>query len=182
MKGVIFNLLEDMIVAKCGDDTLEEIYAEATFTADAPPFVGPDTYPDADLLAMVELLSRKMDTPVSDLVYGFGRYMFPELAARFPAFLEHLPTPVAFLETVNEVIHVEVKKLFEEATPPVVTIEKTADGRARLLYRSDRQLCRLVEGLLDGVGDHFNQKATYAHRQCMLDGAGECVLDIAFSS
>ena len=180
MKGVIFNLLEDMIVAKCGDDTLEEIYAEATFTADAPPFVGPDTYPDADLLAMVELLSRKMDTPVSDLVYGFGRYMFPELAARFPAFLEHLPTPVAFLETVNEVIHVEVKKLFEEATPPVVTIEKTADGRARLLYRSDRQLCRLLEGLLDGVGDHYRQKATYRHRQCMLEGAGECVLDIAF--
>jgi hypothetical protein len=52
MKGVIFNLLENLIIKRFGDETMEEIYAESDFSADAPPFVGPETYPDSNLFPL----------------------------------------------------------------------------------------------------------------------------------
>jgi hypothetical protein len=88
MKGVIFNLLENLIVDKFGDEILEEIYAATHFSVDAPPFVGPETYPDSDLFAMVTLLSKKTNLPVDDLVYEFGKYMFPVLSDTYPVFLD----------------------------------------------------------------------------------------------
>lgn len=182
MKGIIFNFLESLIVEKFGDETMEEIYDEAEFSTDVPPFVGPETYPDADLFAMVALLSKKSGLAVDDLIYAFGRYMFPILADKYPGFLEGIESPVEFLETVNDVIHVEVKKLFEGAMPPMVVIEEAKRDRATLRYSSERKLCRLAEGLLDGVADHFGQRVSYSHRQCMLEGAETCVLDIEFSA
>jgi predicted hydrocarbon binding protein len=180
VKGIIFNLLESLIIEKFGDEIIEEIYDEAEFSADVPPFVGPETYPDEDLFAMVPLLAQKSGLTVDDLVYAFGKYMFPVLADTYPGFLKGIESPVEFLGTVNDVIHVEVKKLFEGATPPMVVIEEANGDRATLRYSSERQLCRLAEGLLDGVADHFGQRVAYSHRQCMQDGADACVLDIEF--
>ena len=182
MKGIIFNCLEDLIVKKYGDEVMEEIYAEAEFSAEAPPFVGPETYADADLFAMVALLSQKTNLPVDDLVYAFGRYMFPVLADKYPVFLEKVNSPLEFLKSVDGIVHVEVRKLFEEAEPPTIAVESTDHNQAVLRYSSKRKLCRLLEGLLEGVADHFGQKASYQHRQCMKDGACECILDIGFHS
>ena len=180
MKGVIFNLLENLIVAKFGDEILEEIYDEAQFSVDAPPFVGSQTYPDSDLFAMVTLLSEKTNLPVDDLVYEFGKYMFPVLADKYPVFLDNVNSPLEFLKSVNDIIHVEVKKLFEEANPPTIKVEEINHNQAKLRYKSERKLCKLVEGLLDGVVDYFGQKISYTHQQCMKDGNHECILHIEF--
>ena len=181
MKGVIFNLLESLIVDKFGDEILEEIYAEAHFSADVPPFGGPESYPDSDWFAMATLLSEKMNLPVDDLVYELGKYMFPVLADRYPVFLDNLRSPLEFLKSVNDVIHVEVDKLFEQSNPPLIKVEDVNHNKARLRYYSERKLCKLVEGLLDGVADYFGQKISYSHQQCMRDGARECILHLQFS-
>jgi predicted hydrocarbon binding protein len=180
MKGIIFNLLENLIVDKFGDEILEEIYAAAHFSVDAPPFVGPETYPDSDLFAMVTLLSKKTNLPVDDLVYEFGKYMFPVLADTYPVFLDNVNSPLEFLKSVNDIIHVEVKKLFEGANAPIIKVEDVNHKQAKLRYSSERKLCKLVEGLLDGVADYFGQKISYSHQQCMRDGARECILHIQF--
>ncbi len=180
MKGVIFNLLENLIVDKFGDEILEEIYAAAHFSVDAPPFVGPETYPDSDLFAMVTLLSEKTKLPVDDLVYEFGKYMFPILADMYPVFFDNVNSPLEFLKSVNDIIHLEVKKLFEGAKPPIIKVEDVNHKQAKLRYSSERKLCKLLEGFLDGVADYFGQKISYSHQQCMRDGAGECILHIQF--
>jgi len=60
MKGVIFNLLESMVIDRFGDETMEDIYEEAEFSADAPPFIGPETYPDSDLIVHCFSAFRKI--------------------------------------------------------------------------------------------------------------------------
>ena len=181
MKGMIFNLLEDLIDEKFGEEIMEEIYAQAKLSDGAPPFVGPETYPDSDLFAIVTLLSEKTDLPIETLVYEFGKYLFPILANKYPVFLENMNSPIEFLKTVNDVIHLEVKKLFEAANPPKIIIEQIDSNRAVLHYSSERKLCKLVEGLLDGVGDYFGQKISYSHQQCMQDSTHECILNIECS-
>jgi len=182
MKGIVYNILENLIVEKFGDEVMEEIYDETEFTSDVPPFVGPETYPSSDLLLVVASLSQKTNLPVGDLVYEFGKYMFPVLAGKYPVFLEDMDTPLEFLKSVHEIIHIEVKKLFEDANPPTVMIEELTSNRAKVYYRSERKLCRLLEGLLEGVADHFDQNVSYSHQKCMHDGNPECILEIEFSS
>ncbi len=180
MKGIIFNLLENLILEKFGDDLMEEIYADVNFSSEVPPFVGPETYPDSDLLAIIGYLSEKINLSPDKLVFEFGKYMFPVLADKYPVFFEGINEPIAFLKNVDGIIHVEVKKLFEGANPPSVLIEQISSNKAILTYISTRRLCKLVEGMLEGVASHFNQKVIYSHKQCLNDGADKCIFDIEF--
>ncbi len=181
MKGVVFNILEALIVEKFGDDTMEEIYASVEFSGDVVPFVGPETYPDSDLFAIVVYLSKKTSVPVDDLVFDFGKYMFPVFYKKFPVFFEKMTSSIEFLKTLNNIIHVEVKKLFEDATPPLIQIEELSDDWIVLKYSSERKLCRLLEGLLEGLALHFNQTISYTHKECMKEGSEQCVYDVKFS-
>jgi len=36
--------------------------------------------------------------------------MFPALAKKYPVFFQDIESPIEFLKTVNDIIHVEVKK------------------------------------------------------------------------
>ncbi len=181
MKGIIFNLLENLIVEKFGDDLMEEIYTEVNFSSEVPPFVGPETYPDSELLAIVDYLSEKTNISPDELVFEFGKYMFPILADKYPVFFEGINEPIDFLKNVDGIIHVEVKKLFEGAIPPSILIKQISSNKAILTYRSTGHLCKLVEGMLEGVAKHYNQKVLYSNKQCIKDGADSCVFEIEFS-
>ncbi len=181
MKGIVFNILEALIVEKFGDETLEEVYASVQFSGDVLPFISPGTYPDSDLYDMVTFLSQKTSIPVGDLLFEFGKFMFPVFYNKYPVFFKDIDTPIEFLESLNEVIHVEVKKIFEAAVPPRITVKLIQENQIRLYYYSERKLCRLLEGLLDGLALHFNKKIALTHTACMKSGADQCVYEIKFS-
>jgi len=181
MKGVIFNLLESLVIDRFGDAIMEQIYEQAEFSSDVPPFIGPETYPDSDLIAFVSLLSEKLNLPVDDLIYEFGKFMLPVLADKYPVFFQDMESPIEFLKSVNDIIHVEVKKLFDGATPPSITVENVNQNQAEIHYVSKRKLCRLLEGLLEGVAEHFDKNISYHHKQCMKDGFDHCILNIEFN-
>jgi hypothetical protein len=181
MKGVIFNLLEDFITQGWGEDAYEEILALCPFHGQEP-FVGPKTYPDADLLALVARASEKLGVPVPDAIHAFGRYLFPRLATKYPIFLDGYAHPKPFLKTINDVIHVEVRKLFKDAEPPSITWSDAGPDGLVLRYVSKRRLCDLMGGLLDGAADWFKTPIHYAHKRCMKDGADACELHLTFSA
>lgn len=181
MKGIVFNILEALIVEKFGDETMEEIYSKVQFSGDGLPFISPVTYPDSDLYAILTFLVKKTSIPIDDLIFEFGKFMFPVFFEKYPVFFENINSPVEFLKTVNDIIHVEVKKLFEKAAPPVVEVDQLSENQIILHYYSERKLCRLLEGLLEAMALHFNQKISYIHKECMKDGADQCVYEIIFS-
>ena len=181
MKGQIFNVFEKLVTEKWSEALLEELYVDANIPEERLPFVGPLTYPDEWLIALVVALSKRTEIPVPDLVRAFGRYAFPHLAKRFPGFVESAPDACTFLRSVDGVIHVEVKKLDREAILPRVVIEDR-DGHIVLRYHSDRKLCSLVEGLLDGVSDWYGEPIGQSHVACMHRGAPECEIELAFGA
>ncbi len=180
MKGIVFNILEALIVEKFGDETMEEIYANVQFSGDVLPFISPETYPDSDLYAMVTFLSKKTSIPVDDLIFEFGKFMFPVFFIKFPVFFEKIESPIEFLKTINDIIHVEVKKIFDEANPPMVKVKQIEENQILLYYNSERKLCKLLEGLLEGMASHFKTKISYTHEICMKNGADQCVYEIKF--
>ncbi|MCP3873781.1 MAG: hypothetical protein GY699_11565 [Desulfobacteraceae bacterium] len=181
MKGIVFNMLEDLIIEKFGEETIEEIYSDVKFSGDVLPFISPETYPDSDLFTILDSLVQKTSIPVDDLIFEFGKFMFPVFFKKYPVFFENIISPIEFLKSVNDIIHVEVKKFFENATPPTVIVKQLSENKIALYYKSERKLCKLLEGLLEGTALHFNKKISYVHKKCMKNGEDQCEYEIKFS-
>lgn len=175
MKGVIFNILEEMVIDRCGLDVwselLEECQTEGIYTAG-------ESYPDSELLALVDKASQSLEIPVPTLITGFGEFMFGQLVERYPIFVEQSPDLFTFLKSVDSVIHMEVRKLYDSPNLPEFTCFEKDDGTLLMEYRSPRRLCLLAEGLIRGAASHYATPIQLTHAVCMHRGDDHCALEI----
>src|SRR5690349_1607001 len=118
MKGIIFNELNRMVVERFGVEVWERILEEAPLKTTGGAFIGPKTYPDEDLLAIVNQASQLLGVPIDDLIRQYGHFIFANLARLYPVFVKPAMTAKSFLKTVHSVIHVEVRKLYPDASLP----------------------------------------------------------------
>jgi hypothetical protein len=179
VKGIIFNLFEDFVIANVGDEAYEEILASADLRT-AEPFVGPGSYPDEDLMALMGQVVRRMNIPADETLRAFGRFCLPPLARRFPGFMTPHTHPKAFLLTVDSFHSTEVNKLFDGARCPRFRYESPALDRLIMRYQSERRMCALAEGLLDGVATYYGVPIRHVQTACMLRGDSECAFDLTF--
>lgn len=179
MKGVVFNLMEKYIEKNLGDGRYEEIMERCTLTTKVP-FVGPGTYPDEDLMTIVAETIKMGGIPLPETLRSFGRFCFYKLSEKYPCFVSPYTHPKPFLKSVESIIHVEVKKLYEDAMPPAFTYFDSAPDRLVIQYKSGRRLCQFMEGLIEGVAGHYQSPIKYEQRTCMLDGGEVCEFELTF--
>jgi hypothetical protein len=179
MKGIVFNLFEEFVAREHGEAAFDEI-VEATELKTAEPFVGPGTYPDEDLVALVGTAVQKFDLVPADALRAFGRYCLPRLADKVPQFLASHADCKSFLKSVQGVVHVEVLKLFRGAYVPHFEYEDPAPNRLVMKYRSKRRLCHFAQGLIEGAASHFKNPVDLVHL-CASDVGGDtCTFDVTF--
>lgn len=181
MRGVVFNVLEDVVSAERGedgwDDLLEQAGVDGGYTA-----IG--SYPDNEFLHLLQCLSGSQSLPSSITLRAFGRSGMARLATLYPAFFAPHRTTASFLLTLNDIIHPAVRCLYPGADVPVfdVTVINRARGDDLVIgYRSRRRLCHLAEGFLEGAAAHYGEQAALHQVACMHDGADECVIACTFT-
>lgn len=156
MKGIIFNVLEEVVTEMFDADTwdglLDHAQLDGTYTA-----LG--NYGDHELEGIVTAACAATGQERGDLLVIIGRRMLPKLCDRVPESVTRAPDPFTFIENVNMIIHPEVLKLYPGSAPPVFECERTPDGLL-VRYSSRRDLSALAEGLLSGVGDRFDVPLT----------------------
>jgi len=154
MLGMIFTNLVEMIETEVSLEIADAILSEAELsTAGAYTAVG--DYPFSDILTIVTSLSKKTNTPVNELIFSFGEYLFGKLIAAHKNMISVHASLIDVLAQLDSNIHVEVKKLYPNATLPSFTVlEKTVDSIS-LVYQSPRQLDTLAVGLISGGAKHF---------------------------
>lgn len=179
MKGVVFNILESFISEGWGDQTYEDILAMCPLST-KEPFVGPGTYPDSDLMTIAAKAAEKLGLPLDAALRAFGKYAFPKLAEQGTQFVDSQPTARDFLLSVDSVIHVEVRKLMPKAITPAFRYEDTGPDSLVIHYSSARKLCKFMEGLLDGVAEHYGTVIEHSQSQCMHEGAPHCTFVLKF--
>ncbi len=179
MKGMIFNLLEDFIVEGWGPERFEKIMELCPVHAQVP-YVGPGTYPDANLMSIIEKTTAELGLGNAEALRRFGRFAFPKLAQKFSVYTQNHRHPKTFLKAVDGVIHVEVRKLFANAEPPRITFEDPAPDRLILHYNSRRQLCPFFAGLVEGCGDFYKVPIAQAQVECAREGAPSCQFALHF--
>ncbi len=181
MKGIIFNLLEDFIVSRHGEEIYEDI-VETCDTGELDPFeiVSPGSYPDEVFDVIVRNAAKKTATPLPALLKEMGRHALPKLAKRYPHFFTPYTHPRDFLKTASMIHHVEVKKLYQGAEVPKFFVDDKGPEGLALTYKSRRHLCHLVEGLVDGLGTHYHVPLSVEQVECVLTGHDACTFNVQF--
>ncbi|WP_299178707.1 heme NO-binding domain-containing protein [uncultured Neptuniibacter sp.] len=173
MKGVVFNILEEMVISNEGmqvwNNILQSQQLEGIYTAG-------DSYPDSELFALVNEISAQTGVPCEKLIGHFGEFLFSQLAERFPMFVDSKSDLIAFLRSVDSVIHLEVKKLFTDPSLPRFEYEDLSDGRLLMRYHSPRRLCILAEGLIRGAASLYKTEIELEHEVCCHKGDSHCDL------
>jgi hypothetical protein len=177
MKGIIFNLLEEVTDTKLGDGAWDQLL-DATRLEGAYTSLG--SYPDAELLALVEAVQGRLGKSQAEVLRWFGSAAVPPLTLRYPAFFEGHRSLQTFMLTLNEVIHREVRKIYAGADAPDFGFELVATGRLVMSYVSSRGLCMFAEGLIHGTAAHFGEEVALHQTECMQRGEARCVFDLSF--
>ncbi len=177
MKGVVFNLLEQVTSQAHGEDAWDDILAAADLDG---AYTSLGSYPDEDLARLVGAEADSLGVPPDDVIRWFGRSALPLLASSYPGFFDSHRSTRDFLLTLNEIIHPEVRKLYPGADVPVFDMAVTDDGRLTMGYGSHKKMCAFAEGLIEGAADHFGERVSIEQARCMNRGDETCDLEITF--
>ncbi len=179
MKGILFNILEDFLEENVGEERLEDIVASCDLLT-KDPFVAPGTYPDEDFLKIVQQSTKEFGCSQSEFLQQLGQFSFFKLADRYPGFVSPYQHPKDFLKTIENVVHVEVRKLYTDTYLPTFVYKEPSEQELIITYYSKRKLYHLMEGLIEGVAKYFKVKIDQKHRIYIEEGLEYCDFHLNF--
>ena len=175
MKGIVFNLLEDVVVDTYGDRTWDELLDAAGLDG---VYTSLGSYDDSEITALVSAAATALSIPEGEVLRWFGQRAIPGMATRWPEFFAPHRNSLPFLRSLNDVIHPEVRKLYAGAFCPHFDFATAAENELTIGYRSPRKLCDLAHGFIIGAGEHYGETLTVQHRECMHDGSDRCLIAV----
>lgn len=178
MKGVVFNLLEQLVRREFGESAWDDVRAEADVGGS---FDSTDTYPDAILRRLVAAVAKRARKTPGEALQWFGRHSMPLLSAKYPALFASQTSARSFILTLNDIIHPEVRRLYPGADVPVFDFGTPSPDVLTLGYHSPRKLCALAHGFIEGAADHYGERVEVEQIECMHRGDAKCVFHLRFS-
>ena len=146
MKGIVFTEFLDMVEKKFGYEMVDHIIENSDLESEGI-YTAIGTYDHAEIIQLLMNLSGKTEIDPQLLLTEFGEYLFDTFLASYPQFFEAAGNTFEFLASIDSHIHVEVQKLYPEATLPRFESE-VKDDKMIMIYRSERKMSSLAYGLI----------------------------------
>ncbi|GAA6146878.1 heme NO-binding domain-containing protein [Thalassolituus maritimus] len=178
MKGVVFDILRDMIEEKFGLEGWNQLLEKAGSDG---MYLSSESYDDSEMVSLLGAASEMTGIEVPQLLQNFGEFMVGEFYTRFPIFFDNCSGLVDFLKSVDEIVHGEVLKFYPDANLPKFDYDERGDSLV-MIYQSQRKLCYLAEGLMAGSAKHFKQNVEIEQTRCMHRGDDNCHIVIKVSN
>jgi hypothetical protein len=159
LKGIVFTEFNDMIETQFSPELLDEVIIECELVSGGA-YTSVGTYDHIELIQMVGKLSEKTQIPADDLVYAFGLHLASRFATLFPSFFVASSNVFDFMKSLDNHIHVEVKKLYPDADLPQFEFDDSDPACLVMAYKSSRGFSTLAHGLMDGVIRHYDEAIT----------------------
>lgn len=175
MLGLIFMTWEKYVSERFGNALLQNYRAQMGETS-AAALVASRYYDDELMLRGLNLVSNITHTPVNTLLREYGRYFITSaLTGKLCAYLLSQIHSGRDLLLAMRDTHARLRVTFEGATPPVFEYgESTEPNEVILIYRSDRHLCPLLCGTVEGAALRYNEYVHIVEQTCMQHGADAC--------
>jgi len=179
MKGIVFNILERVVASAHGADTWETLLDRSGASG---VYSALGSYPDAELIKLVHAAADVTSLSPAEVLRWFGTEAIPIFRSRYPELFAGHSHSTSLLARLNDVIHPEVRKLYPGAEVPEFDFELGDSSRIVIIYRSQKRLCALAEGLILGTAKTFGEAAEIAHPLCLLRGDDACRLECSFTA
>lgn len=170
MKGIVFTEFLEMVEDQFGLETVDAIIEAADLPSEGI-YTSIGTYEFNEMVLLLQELSKRVDLSVDDLLYSFGHYLFVSLAKAHPDVIKSYVSPIGMLYSIEDHIHIHVKKLYPDAELPTFKILEKTDTSISMIYVSSRGLYRLAHGLIEKCFEHFNASSKVSYEILKEDGS-----------
>lgn len=158
MKGVVFVELIAMAESIAGEDAVDTIIDNCDLESGGI-FTAVGNYPCSELMILVQGFSDALDAPVDTLQNKFGQWMFNRFVEGYPVFFVGKNDAFSMLESIENEVHVEVRKLYPEVELPTFATKRLAPDTLQMIYTSDRPLIAFCQGMIEACITHFGTPA-----------------------
>ena len=182
MHGLIFVTWEKYLADRFGKSFLIAYRDAVGETASTVPLAS-RVYDDAILLAGVGAASKLAHFPAETLLREYGRYfLINGLTSHLCAYLLTQVRSGRDLLLMMRSAHTQMRLIPDGLTPPVFEFEalSTYANGLTVIYDSNRQLCPVLYGAIEGAAERYSEKVQIIERSCMKRGATECRFEIYF--
>lgn len=156
MKGIVFSEFIEMVEDKFGIEIADTIIEHSNLP-NSGAYTQVGTYDHNELVTLVKHLSAETGIAFEALVQAFGEHLLIRFTQMYPVFFTNVSSCFAFLDTIENRVHVEVKKLYPDAELPSFK-SKIEGNRMQMLYTSKRPFSALAYGLIIGSANYYGEK------------------------
>ncbi|GAA0711156.1 heme NO-binding domain-containing protein [Aquimarina litoralis] len=169
MKGIVFTEFLQLVEDKFGLEMVDQIIEESNLPSNGV-YTAIGTYEFSEMLSLITNLSKNTNIKTDDLLLTYAEHFFGVLAGGYPQLIERYTDPLDLLESIENHIHVEVRKIYPSAELPTFEVlERTPDSLA-MIYKSSRAMYSFGLGLMHKTFEHFNKKAVITCDKLKDDG------------
>lgn len=170
MKGIVFTEFFEMVEEKFGYDVVDDIIDNSDL-ASGGIYTSIGTYHHSEIVQLLTNLSDKVQIEPGILLKAFGEYLFDTFLKSYPQFFDAHDNAFGFLDSIDRHIHVEVQKLYPEATLPKFDTQIDDQNRMVMIYSSERKMAALAEGLIEKSMAHYKTPSKIIKENIKSDGS-----------
>ena len=178
MKGIVFSEFIEMVEDRFSPEIADRII-EAANLPSGGAYTAVGTYDHEEMLALVTELAHETGVPAADLVREYGRHLFHRFHKLYPGFFEGVPTVFDFLNSIENHVHLEVRKLYNDAELPRFNTPESSQDHLVMIYESKRPFAALAEGLIRGCIEHYGEHISLAQQDLSEPGLTRVRFDLA---
>lgn len=175
MKGIVFTEFLGLVEEKFGLNMVDTIIEKSDLPSNGI-YTAVGTYSFSEMLALLTNLSEETDISTDDLLLVYAEHFFGVIEESYPGLLATYKDPIEMLSSIENHIHVEVKKIYPDAELPTFTTLKKTENELVMLYKSSRAMHAFGLGLMNKTFEHFNESATI-----LVEKLNENATEVKFS-
>jgi hypothetical protein len=174
--GILFTELRRFVEAEQGSVAWVNVLEGAGLSGRT--YLASRSYPDLEAQALFESAAAFLKRPLVSLFEAVGEFMASDLLTIYEPLLDPQWRTLDLIENTEQTIHTVVRRRDPGARPPELRCVRTGPDEVILTYASTRRMCGVAKGIARGVARSYGETVEIAEDQCMLRGAGSCVIVI----
>ncbi len=177
MKGVVFTEFLQFVEASYSPEMVDKMIEESNLpTKGAYTAVG--VYDHQEMVKLVQTLSKETNIPVPALIKAFGKHLFTRFTVGYPQFFKTKTNTFEFLKSVENYIHVEVKKLYPDAELPHFKCAEPTPNTLVMTYTSSRSFPDLAEGLIEGCIEYHKENIVVQRQDISVEVGSKTIFTL----
>jgi len=169
MKGIVFTEFLDLVEDKFGLQMVDTILEESNLESNGI-YTSIGTYNFSEMLQLLQSLSSHTDILIDDLLLVYGEHFFSVINKSYTGLLATYKDPIEMLSSIEDHIHIEVRKIYPDAELPTFEIEEKTENSLVMIYKSGRAMHHFGLGLMNKTFEHFNSTASIVLEKIKEDG------------